>query len=229
MEANFWREKWARGEIAFHQSEANPLLVDNMAKLERRHGSRVFVPLCGKTRDIAWLLSQGYRVCGAELVEAAVAQLFDELGLVPVITPEGAGQRYRAAEVDILVGDLFALSADALGVVDAVYDRAALVALPQAMRERYVAHLLELTGAAPQLLLTFVYDQSHMSGPPFSVSRDEVRRHYRDSHDVTLIASHEVVGGLKGQCAASEDVWLLRRTAKNGDREKKQGFPFRRR
>lgn len=210
MEANFWREKWAQGQIGFHQSEANPLLVDNMARLALPPGSRVFVPLCGKTRDIAWLLSQGYRVCGAELVETAVAQLFDELGMAPVITPEGAGRRYRAAEVDIVVGDLFALSAEALGAVDAVYDRAALVALPLAMRERYAAHLSALTGAAPQLLVTFVYDQSVMSGPPFSVSRDEVHRHYRDRHDVSLIASHEVVGGLKGQCPASEDVWLLR-------------------
>lgn len=210
MEANYWREKWAKGDIAFHQSEANPVLVDNMAKLELPPGSRVFVPLCGKTRDIAWLLSQGYRVCGAELVEAAVEQLFDELGMAPVITAEGAGRHYRAADVDIFVGDLFALSAAALGAVDAVYDRAALVALPPDMRERYVAHLTDLTHAAAELLVTFVYDQGLMSGPPFSVGRDEVRRHYRDRHEVSLIASHEVVGGLKGQCAASEDVWLLR-------------------
>ncbi len=210
MEANYWREKWAKGDIAFHQREANPALVDNLAKLGLPQGSRVFVPLCGKTRDIAWLLSQGYRVCAAELVETAVEQLFDELGMVPVITAEGAGRHYRAADVDIFVGDLFALSAAALGAVDAVYDRAALVALPPDMRERYAAHLSELTHAAAQLLVTFVYDQSLMSGPPFSVSRDEVRRHYANRHEVSLIASHEVVGGLKGQCAASEDVWLLR-------------------
>src|SRR5574337_641591 len=70
MDPNFWREKWAKGEIAFHQREANPLLVEHMARLELPPGSRVFLPLCGKTRDIAWLLSQGYRVCGAELVSA---------------------------------------------------------------------------------------------------------------------------------------------------------------
>src|SRR5574337_951134 len=147
MDPNFWREKWAKGEIAFHQREANPLLVEHMARLELPPGSRVFLPLCGKTRDIAWLLSQGYRVCGAELVQTAVEQLFDELGMAPV------------------------------------------------MRERYAAHLTELTGAAPQLLLTFVYDQSLMRGPPFSVSGDEVRRHYGNRHAITLLASHEV-GGL---------------------------------
>jgi len=210
MEANFWRERWANRAIGFHLSEANPLLVDYMPRLELASGSRVFVPLCGKTRDIAWLLAQGYRVCGAELVEEAVQQLFDELGMAPVISNEGTGRRYSAPGVDIFVGDLFALSADALGVVDAVYDRAAMVALPQAMRGRYATHLIELTGAAPQLLLTFVYDQSLISGPPFSVDRDEVRRHYRDRYDITLIARHELVGGLKGQYAAHEEVWILR-------------------
>lgn len=210
MDPNFWREKWAKGEIAFHQREANPLLVEHMARLELPPGSRVFLPLCGKTRDIAWLLSQGYRVCGAELVQTAVEQLFDELGMAPVISSERTGRRYSAPGLDILVGDLFARSAGALGTVDAVYDRAALVALPPAMRERYAAHLTELTGAAPQLLLTFVYDQSLMRGPPFSVSGDEVRRHYDNRHAITLLASHEVVGGLKGQCAAREEAWLLR-------------------
>lgn len=210
MEPNFWREKWAKGETAFHQREANPLLVEHMARLELPPGSRVFLPLCGKTKDIAWLLTQGYRVCGAELVETAVEQLFDELGVAPVIAPERTGRRYSAAGLDIFVGDLFALSVDALGAVDAVYDRAALVALPQAMRERYAVHLTALTGAVPQLLLTFFYDQCLMSGPPFSVSGDEVRRHYGDRHAISLIASHEVVGGLKGQCAAREEAWLLR-------------------
>lgn len=210
MEAEFWREIWAKGETGFHRGEANPLLVEHMAKLELSPGNRVFLPLCGKTRDIAWLLGQGVRVCGAELVATAVEQLFDGLGVTPVITSEGAGRWYRAPGVDIFVGDLFALSTDALGAVDAVYDRAALVALPPAMRERYAAHLIALTGAAPQLLLTFVYDQSLMSGPPFSVNRDEVNRHYRDRYAITLLASREVAGGLKGKYAAREEAWVLR-------------------
>lgn len=218
MEANFWHEKWAKRQIAFHQGEANPLLLDNFARLALPPGSRVFVPLCGKTRDIAWLLAQGCRVCGAELVETAVVELFDELGVTPAITPERAGRRYHAPGIDIVVGDLFALSADALGAVDAVYDRAALVALPQAMRERYAAHLIALTHAAPQLLVTYVYDQSLASGPPFSVSRDEVHRHYGDHYEVSLIASHDVVGGLKGQCPAHEDVWLMHGRGTEPDR-----------
>lgn len=209
MHTNYWREKWAKRQIAFHRSEANPHLVQNFARLELPKGSGIFVPLCGKTRDIAWLLDHGHHVCGSELVETAVEELFEELGIAPEISSTGATRLYHAANINIFVGDFFALSAEALGPVDAVYDRAALVALPQDMRERYTEHLMALTGSAPQLLVTYVYDQNLVNGPPFSIDRHEVRRHYGDSYDVRLIASAEVEGGLKGLCPAQEDVWEL--------------------
>lgn len=209
MDADYWRTKWANQQIAFHQREANPHLVANVSRLRLAPGSRVFVPLCGKTRDIAWLLDQGYRVAGAELVRTAVEQLFDELGVTPQITSVGALRHYRAPGIDIFAGDLFALTAETLGPVDAVYDRAALVALPVPMRDRYVGHVMALAADAPQLLVAYVYDQSVLSGPPFSVSRDEVQRHYGPRYKVTLLGSFEVSGGLKGQCPAHEDVWLI--------------------
>jgi thiopurine S-methyltransferase len=99
-----------------------------------------------------------------------------------------------------------------LGQVDAVYDRAALVALPEGMRQRYTAHLMEITGKAPQLLIGYEYDQSLKQGPPFSVSNEEVRRQYAGSYDVRLIFSADLPGGLKGTCPATENVWLLQRT-----------------
>jgi hypothetical protein len=46
----------------------------------------VFLPLCGKTLDIQWLLSRGYGVAGSELSKIAVEQLFSELGVEPNIT-----------------------------------------------------------------------------------------------------------------------------------------------
>ena len=67
MDTDFWLQRWQENNIAFHRSEANPLLVTHFKALGLAKGSRVFVPLCGKTKDIAWLLSQGYSVEGAEL------------------------------------------------------------------------------------------------------------------------------------------------------------------
>ncbi|QFY42614.1 thiopurine S-methyltransferase [Candidatus Methylospira mobilis] len=211
MDAGFWRKRWGNNEIAFHESEANPLLVKYFKALSLAEGGRVFVPLCGKTLDIAWLLSNGFRVAGAELVETAIKQLFMELRVEPKISADGKLKQYSAKNIDILVGDIFAISSTMLGPVDAIYDRAALVALFEEMRHRYAAHLMDITDKAPQLLLTYEYDQNLMEGPPFSISNEEVNQHYRDSYDLTLITSKNISGGLKGKCPATENVWLLKR------------------
>jgi thiopurine S-methyltransferase len=211
MDPSFWLQRWESNNIGFHKSEANPLLLKYFGELSLPENSRVFLPLCGKTLDIAWLLSMGYRVAGAELIEIAVVQLFDALGVEPKILRIGEVSLYSAKDIDIFVGDIFAVSSKTLGSVDAIYDRAALVALPEEMRHRYTAHLIEITSTAPQLLVTYEYDQTLMEGPPFSISKEEVAQHYRDSYDLSLIASIDVDGGLKGQCAAKENIWLLQK------------------
>ncbi|NET55698.1 MAG: thiopurine S-methyltransferase [Symploca sp. SIO2E6] len=209
MDASFWLQKWQNNDIGFHKSEANPVLVKYFPELKKVKDNRVFVPLCGKTLDIAWLLAHGYRVVGAELIEMAIEQLFTELGVEPTISGIGDIKHYSAKKIDIFVGDIFDLSGEMLGRVDAIYDRAALVALPEAMRDRYTVHLREITEQAPQLLVTFEYDQNLMTGPPFSISNEEVNRHYRDSYDLTLLASTDIPGGFKGKYAAEQHVWLL--------------------
>jgi thiopurine S-methyltransferase len=208
MEPDFWLNKWDKNEIAFHGSEANPLLLKYFKELTLTKGSRIFIPLCGKTLDIHWLLSQGYRVAGAELSELAIQQLFTELGVTPKIVTAGKLKHYSAEGIDIFVGDIFDLTADLLGAVDAVYDRAALVALPEEMRIRYTAHLARITDKAPQLLITYEYDATLISGPPFSISIDEVKRHYAGSYNLHLLASIDTPDGLRGN-AARENVWVL--------------------
>lgn len=211
MEPDFWHQKWESNVIGFHKNEANPFLVSHFAALVLAEASRVFVPLCGKTLDIGWLLSRGYRVVGIELSEIAVKQLFEELALTPTISQSQSLILYRADNIDIFVGDIFRLNKEQLGAVDAVYDRAAYVALPFDMRQRYSQHLIDITNRALQLLITFEYDQSLQNGPPFAISNQEVNQHYQDAYDIHLLASEELEGGLKGQCAATENVWLLRK------------------
>lgn len=210
MNTEFWHERWAQNEIGFHLSDVNPLLVKHFHQLDLAKGSRIFLPLCGKTRDIAWLLSQGYHVLGSELVSAAVEQLFAELEIKPKVTEHKNYRHYSAERLDIFAGDIFYLSPSELGDVHAVYDRAALVALPEPVRKCYTAHLRNITHKAPQLLLCFEYDQSVMDGPPFSISKKEVESHYRDAYSLDLVETVEVPGGLKGKCSAQEHVWLLK-------------------
>lgn len=209
MDTEFWHERWATNNIAFHAKEANPLLVTHFSSLSLEKGARVFLPLCGKTLDIAWLLSQGYRVVGVELVETAIEQLFMELGVEPEVATVGELKHYSAENIDIFVGDFFALSAARLGTIDAIYDRAALVALPEDMRQRYTAHLTTITGNAPQLLIVFEYDQSQLAGPPFSIVAEEVDNHYAGNYQLTQVEVLNVKGGLKGKCPATEHAWLL--------------------
>lgn len=64
MDVDFWHQKWAKNDIGFHEGAVNPLLVKHFPALALEQGARVFVPLCGKTLDIPWLLSSGYRVAG---------------------------------------------------------------------------------------------------------------------------------------------------------------------
>ncbi len=84
------------------------------------------------------------------------------------------------------------------------------------MRNRYTAHLTEITDKAPQLLICYEYDQKLMEGPPFSISKEEVNQHYRDRYDLALISSTNIPDGLKGICAAKENVWLLKNDSHMG-------------
>ena len=214
MQASFWHSKWESNQIGFHLPEANALLVKYLSALKLKEDSRIFLPLCGKSLDIAWLLARGYHVVGAELSAIAIDDLFHSLKLTPKITQKDAVTHYSTASLDVFVGDIFDVTAHMLGKVDAIYDRAALVALSPEMRKKYSAHLMTLAQhgekPAPQLLISLDYDENLHAGPPFSVGADEVNAHYHASYDITLLASEDVEGGLKGKCPAVEHIWLLK-------------------
>ncbi|WP_413933694.1 thiopurine S-methyltransferase [Nitrospira sp. BLG_1] len=209
MEPTFWHNRWQTSQTGWHERAVNSLLITHFPSLHVPPGGRVFVPLCGKSLDLGWLLAQGYAVAGAELSELAVTQLFLELGIEPTISEVGRHKHFHGEKIDIFVGDLFELSREVLGPVDAVYDRAALVALPEAMRGQYTTHLKSLTALAPQLVIGYEYDQTVVPGPPFSVTPNELYRHYSNSYTLTPLARIDVPNGLKGKCPATEHVWRL--------------------
>lgn len=170
MHEDFWQERWARNEIGFHLREVNPYLQRHWPDLGLAAGAQVLVPLCGKSLDMAWLAGQGYRVLGVELAESAVSAFFAEQELTPEVDQYGAFRRYRAGAVELLCGDFFALQAADVVDCAGLYDRAALIALPEGMRERYAAHLAAiLPSGCAGLLVTLDYPQAEMCGPPFAV------------------------------------------------------------
>jgi hypothetical protein len=139
MDAEFWKDRWANNEIGFHRTEGNPLLLAYAPQLASY--TRVYVPLCGKSLDMVHLQQRGHRVFGTELAETAVEQFYREQGVIPVVTITSKYGRYvgagteTATAITLLLGNAFALDpADLDGPVDAVYDRASLVALDPATR-----------------------------------------------------------------------------------------------
>ena len=165
---DFWLARWSSDQIlGFHEGQPNRHLRRYWATLGVR--GRVLVPLCGKSHDLGWLAEQGHDVVGVELSPIACAAFFAERGEVPVVTAAGRHTQYRHGRVTLLQGDIFDLEGD----FDALWDRAALIALPAPVRARYAA-LVRARVRGPKLIVTFVYDQAKRDGPPFSVPDAEL-------------------------------------------------------
>ncbi len=195
MDSEFWRERWARNQIGFHLPQVNPYLQRHWPTLGLADGAKVLVPLCGKSLDLIWLASAGHRVLGVELSEQAVDAFFSEQGLVPRVSQRGVFKVYRAGLVEVWCGDFFALGADAVADCTALYDRAALIALPPLMRVHYAEQLNTLLGPGCEgLLITLDYDQTQKAGPPFAVSDEEVRVLLGANWAVRVVQEQDILG-----------------------------------
>lgn len=217
MHHDFWHERWQRRQIGFHQDEPNPYLQRFWPAAGMPDGGRVFVPLCGKSRDMLWLRQRGYEVVGVELSEIAVREFFAENGLASTQRQVGAFSCHAAVGYTLLCGDFFALTPADLGAVAAVYDRAALIALPPELRRRYAAHMLRLVPPGMHtLLVAFEYPQQEMEGPPFCVTEEEVAALYGEScaimrlHDEDILVREPRFRD-KGVSRLHEKVYLLTR------------------
>ena len=189
MEKDFWLERWEKEEIGFHQNDYNPYLREYWQQLQLDRGSPVFVPLCGKSRDMIWLDSQGFPVLGVELSAIAAKAFFEENGMTPRHSPQGKFDSHESGGIRILCGDFFDLDRSMLENVGAVYDRASLIALPPEMRERYISRMAAILPPGTRILLiTLDYDEKEMQGPPFAVSRREVQELYGKHASVSLLA-----------------------------------------
>jgi thiopurine S-methyltransferase len=217
LEPEFWHQRWREGKIGFHLNETNPNLSEWYRRLAIHPGQRIFVPLCGKSLDILWLERQGLEVVGVEISELAVRGFFEENGLAPEVVSVNDHHAWRAGKITLLHANYFDLEPGDLGPVDAVYDRASLIALPPGMRAKYAEKMRELVPIhVPVLLITLEYPPHRMSGPPFSVSQPEVERlfgeHYRVDKLATIdLLSREPRWREKGLETMTEHVYLLGR------------------
>ncbi|MBS37144.1 MAG: thiopurine S-methyltransferase [Thiotrichales bacterium] len=215
MDAEFWRQRWVEQNIHFHKDSLNQRLERHVCRLSLEAGDRVFVPLCGKSLDVMWLSQQGHRVVGIELSDIAVRDFFVEQALESMVVQHPQFDEHRFGDSVIYCGDFFDLNPEYLTDTVAVYDRAALIALPPPMRRRYVEHLRVLfPHGVRTLLVTLDYDQGEMSGPPFSVPESEVRELYQAHYAIETLETEEVLAeherfAQKGLTGLFENVYLL--------------------
>ena len=199
MNPDFWHKRWADNQIGFHQSAPTTLLLKHWPSLGVPADATVFVPLCGKSLDMAWLASQGHQVLGVELSQLAIEQFFAEHALTPDIHASQYGTHYRAGGIEIIHGDVFGLDADVLRDCAAVFDRAAMIALPPPMRMRYADEVYaRLPSGCRGLLITLEYDQAEREGPPFAISESEVRERYASSWEIELFERRPIPPGHPG-------------------------------
>jgi len=218
MDISFWHERWKQNEIGFHQAGFNSHLQEFWPSLGLPAAGRVFVPLCGKSRDLLWLRAQGHDVLGVEVSPIAVSDFFQENRLTCEVTRRDPFEVWAADGLTVLCGDFFALTPDWLAGMHAVFDRASLIALPPDMRARYAAHLAAiLPPAVTILLITMEYPAGGMQGPPFSVDESEVKALYEKHFKVTSLLRKDILAENprfreRGLNALHEHVYRMDRT-----------------
>lgn len=194
MDKQFWIKRWQENDIGFHQERVNDYLQSWWGQLSVQQGECVFVPLCGKSKDMLWLVEQGYKVIGVEVSSLALNDFFAENNLSPKLSEESGFRCYEVERLKIYNGDFFSLTAEHLKNVAAVFDRASLVALPPAMREQYSEHLVNiLPDKTKTLLLAIEYDQQEMQGPPFAVMEEEVQQLFAEKFKIERLDENDML------------------------------------
>ena len=215
MNTDYWLESWKQNKIGFHQHEVNGHLSSFWKQLNAEDQSQVFVPLCGKSLDLLWLHQPGHHVIGAEISAIAIRDFFVENKIIFNSRQQNDLQVWESEHLTILQDDFFKLTAHQLLDVVGVFDRAALVALPIKLRQKYAQHLINiLSEKAKILLIAFEYDQSQMEGPPFAVHEAEIHELYGNSYEIKLLLNQEALDNYpsfrgRGLSRLTEKVYLL--------------------
>lgn len=216
MKSSDWLDRWKQNRIGFHQPEVNAYLQHYLQEFHLNPDDTVFIPLCGKAYDIAWLAQQGFQVVGVELSGIAVEAFFSEQDLNCQQSVSGKFLLSKGGTISLYQGDYFDFPQEVLADCKLVYDRASLIAFAQRDRVRYCEYMRSIISARAEILLiTLDYDQTQMEGPPFAVSRTEVEELYQTHYQIEELVQNDVLDERprwrdQGLSALMETVFRLR-------------------
>lgn len=206
----FWIKRWAEGKTGFHQADVNPKLIEFAERFLDGKSKHAYVPLCGKTKDMLFLVEQGLKVSGSEVSSLAIKSFFSENKL----SFEQDTGVYRSEKITLYAQDFFELNPGRETPVDFIYDRAAMVAMPHERHKAYAKHLLDILKPGGKILLiSFDYDLTEMSGPPFALSEAVIRNCFETAQIEQLsersILEDEPKFRDRGLSRLSEAVWQI--------------------
>lgn len=195
MKKHFWKDSWDQGgyKTSFHKKDVHPYIHKHLPP-SKLLNKTILLPLCGKSVDLIYFRNYAAHTIGVEFIKEAVDQFFEEQQL----PYKKIGNVYFADKLTIINSDFFTLSADEIGHIDLLYDRACLVALPTDLRANYIKKAQELLpSGSQQFINTLEYYPTKLE-PPFSVPPNEVRAYYEHSHTIKHLENKTVENhGLK--------------------------------
>lgn len=215
-----WKQGWRAKQTGFHLDHVHPLLIRYWPALGLDRADRVFVPLCGKSLDLMWLHNLGHDVAGVELSPIAIRALFKAGHLQPKrqALPNDL-TCWTQERLAVYCGDFFDLTREQVAGVRAVYDRAALGALPEDLRERYIAHLHAILPDGCRILLLTVedLDDDETESEAAAASAEIARLYARGFQAELLHAEHHLavtaLAGQPGEPRSVHKVYRMQRIA----------------
>lgn len=190
MEISYWQSRWRKDNTGWHMDNVYPPLANIWSQLSIKSSAKVFVPLCGKSLDLRWLVERGHQVTGVDVSQKALEDVINYTNQSFTKDSSHGFTIYRSESLELWQGDFLKLPVKKIPQPDVIYDKASIVALPPEMRGSYAQKILSLCGKHTHIILqTFEYDQSEMNGPPFSVDENELKHHF--GHDFEFTLMHE--------------------------------------
>lgn len=215
----YWETPWSMGVTPWHAKDVSAHLIRFMDQLvppsDRKPETRVLVPLCGKTVDMAFLARQGLQVVGLEGVAQAITEFAAEQGAsgkaepaeVPKVLQERGISAHTVAipeagaapPILFLVGDFFKVDAETAGQFDAAVDRGSFEAISPEERDQYARSMAGFMKPGARVLFTASEHDEFTArpeglgklGPPFSMPLEVVQKHFGESFDVQQLVRED--------------------------------------
>lgn len=200
QDIEYWANRHKCHATQWHIDEVHPHLLKYLSQLTQQSWEKpgvekklkFFVPLCGKTKDIPFLVNLGFQVFGVEAVHSVVEELTQENNLELEFDDSRLLYHNKENTLQIYCGDFFKCPIEQYGPFDCVWDRNSFIALDYSFRPAYLEVMKRSVGYGSKhdfryLLQSVKYQKAKTTGPPRAVYEEDIDSFFRSWADVTFL------------------------------------------